>query len=558
MKKILCSAFFYGFASTCHGETSAQHQLIDDASPLLLLRARNDGWSTQGVTDPSAHMITPNAIPFGVLSISDLGKVLADVAALRGWGYIGDGGSHPLSTVARFNGANSSGWTLTRWQMMLPTATALTDEIDGEAINSYIAAATGPVRLQIPAGSARLSHPVSSCAQSVSISGFGMQQSTLNFINSDGWDHCQSSGTDTKIEAHNIEFNSLTIGGSLFGIKAKFVPDVNVYLDNVRIIGFNSCMSFTHVGGARIKDSFCFSAQPAGVPTLGDGIAFSGQTSFDNHIYHTLVQNYSTAFKFTSTNTLPTIGIEDVSLSDDVCGGVKKCVEILATDPGYSPFAYSIINMTADATTQFVNADQVSDLVIHGGSWIVDPPVGSWTGATSDFFRFRRVLTAKLERAWITNNATAVTINSYIHVLGTTPASDVFIGGNKFEYLNLTVSAAQIDVDSAAQAVIFDEGNTFTSFFTPTLPPANAFSWGPVNDTLSWNSWINPRVHAPLLLRVYTLAAGVNHIPACSPAFGGAMAVVSDAAMPTYGAPALSGGTNIIPVLCNTVAWVAH
>ena len=111
---------------------------------------------------------------------------ITDTVALKAWGYIGDGSSHPLSGVTSYNGVNSSGWTLTTWQVALPSATSLSDEIDGDAINSYIAAATGPVRLFLGPGTARFSHPISSCSQSVSINGAGTQNTILTFVNSDG------------------------------------------------------------------------------------------------------------------------------------------------------------------------------------------------------------------------------------------------------------------------------------------------------------------------------------------------------------------------------------
>lgn len=65
------------------------------------------------------------------------------------FGAIGDGNSHQLSTVNSYNGANTTGWTLTQWQTVYPHAVALTDEIDWcawqaavNAINPYVFAST--------------------------------------------------------------------------------------------------------------------------------------------------------------------------------------------------------------------------------------------------------------------------------------------------------------------------------------------------------------------------------------------------------------------------------
>ena len=72
--------------------------------------------------------------PFPVSAAS----VTADTDPLRSWCLIADGSSHQLSTVTSCNGVSTSGWTLGQWQAVLPAATALTDEVDWAAIQSYV------------------------------------------------------------------------------------------------------------------------------------------------------------------------------------------------------------------------------------------------------------------------------------------------------------------------------------------------------------------------------------------------------------------------------------
>lgn len=57
------------------------------------------------------------------------------------YGAIGDGTSHPLSSVASLRSVTTTGWTLVQWQALFPLATALTQEVDFLAWQAAIAAA---------------------------------------------------------------------------------------------------------------------------------------------------------------------------------------------------------------------------------------------------------------------------------------------------------------------------------------------------------------------------------------------------------------------------------
>ena len=419
-------------------------------------------------------------VPVGAPTAAQQQQVDADMATLRGYGYIGDGGSHPLSGIASLYGLlNTSGWTLAQWQALLPAATALSDEIDGVAINSAIAAATGPVAIHFGATHARASHPIASCAQSVALHGWGPKVTIIDFVGSDGWDHCQGAGaTDTKIEAQNLRLHSLSSGGSTYGIKATFTPDRNVELRNVEIDGFNACALFTNAAGTLIDHGLCASEIAPGSTTVGNGIEFAGTSSFVNHVRDTLVQGYAVGYRYHSTNPAGSLGLEDVSIENSAAGGAKFCIEIVADYSGYSPLEYSVRNFSCDATSGFVDAEAVSGLNIEGGDWLVDAPVGTWTGVGADFFTFKRVNSARLRDAWISNNAVVMSIGSYVHVMdsGPAPATDVKITDNKIEYQGLTTSEAMIVKDVGTTGVAA-RGNVFTQFFAPTVPPSNAFSW---------------------------------------------------------------------------------
>jgi hypothetical protein len=57
-------------------------------------------------------------------------KKLSASFDLNEFGAIGDGSSHPLSSVTSFNGVNTTGYTLTQWQTLCPLATSLSQEMD--------------------------------------------------------------------------------------------------------------------------------------------------------------------------------------------------------------------------------------------------------------------------------------------------------------------------------------------------------------------------------------------------------------------------------------------
>ena len=63
-------------------------------------------------------------------TIRTIQNKLKDYVTVKDFGAIGDGSSHPLSSVTSYNSQNTTGWTLTQWQTIYPKATALTQEID--------------------------------------------------------------------------------------------------------------------------------------------------------------------------------------------------------------------------------------------------------------------------------------------------------------------------------------------------------------------------------------------------------------------------------------------
>lgn len=71
---------------------------------------------------------------------------------IRFYGYVGDGSSHPLSSVTRFKGVNVSAWTLSQWQSAVPQVTSLSNQIDRVAVQAWFNDRPKGGMLLLPAG----------------------------------------------------------------------------------------------------------------------------------------------------------------------------------------------------------------------------------------------------------------------------------------------------------------------------------------------------------------------------------------------------------------------
>jgi hypothetical protein len=131
MNRFLNFLVFFLIALDCQAQGILQAQLTKDARQFP---DRGGESQSVGAANGATHVFAPYVTPLGAPSLVDLGKAITDMGSLRGWGYVGDGASHPLASIETFNGVSAVGWSLSRWRTVLPAATALTDEIDGVAI----------------------------------------------------------------------------------------------------------------------------------------------------------------------------------------------------------------------------------------------------------------------------------------------------------------------------------------------------------------------------------------------------------------------------------------
>lgn len=150
----------------------------------------------------------------------------ASVAPLLRYGFVGDGTSRPISGVTRFNGINTSGYTLAQWQALVPEIGALTDEIDGVAIQAAINAQAsgiffGAICLP-PNSNGRLSFPLRSKGN-LAINGFGSRLSAY-FSSSPMIIHGTAAAPIAgEFFAHKL---NLDCRGQASGIRAFFHPSI--------------------------------------------------------------------------------------------------------------------------------------------------------------------------------------------------------------------------------------------------------------------------------------------------------------------------------------------
>lgn len=113
------------------------------------------------VTAPRLSIVGP-ASTGEVPSLTVGGLALQDAIRaalpLKRFGFVGDGNSHLLSSVAWFNGVDVRGYTLAQWQALVPQVGSLSDEIDGVAMQAVLNAQTTIIgaRLDLPPNSLAL------------------------------------------------------------------------------------------------------------------------------------------------------------------------------------------------------------------------------------------------------------------------------------------------------------------------------------------------------------------------------------------------------------------
>jgi hypothetical protein len=458
----------------------------DNVSGQVSVKDRSGTWVPMGTaassiwtpvipSDLLSTYVTPTGAPFA----ADLTKQEADENPLRAWGYLGDGTSHTLSTVASVNGTNTLGWTLAQWQAKLPCVSALTDEADWAALQCYVNTVSRGARITIPSGKGLLNKTLTlPGTASVTLIGAGGPSSAsgsyateLSFTGgTDGITH--ATGT-SSISLQDISITSTTLGGSLRGLIDNAAN--YTYLRNVNFQGFNNCIEMNNPGGTRINSTWCSSGRAAGTAGIGNGVYLHGKNSFVNHITDTLMQGYETCYYFHSTNVLSSgeLGIEDVRVLNSACGGSNRAILIDSVDTNYGPFDYEFTGMSIDVVSSFLFAPMGNNISVTGGNWLLDPTVGTWSGGGNLIdlgLGTTGTSGVRLQDFWFGGSAGG-SFNTLISAESVT--KDVQISGIRVETVGMAPIAAYFQVANGALNVS-EKDTAWTNFFTPISPPSNA------------------------------------------------------------------------------------
>ena len=161
--------------------------------------------------DATATTVKPVGVPGSVTA----GTMVVDAHLLRAFGYIGDGNPHPASALFG---------TLAAAQAAYPSAQALTDEIDGLAIQAAITAAgSRALVLSFPPGSSgRLTRAITSGAGAIHVLG---NKSTLlsTTAGQNGWNHGVGQNVfDAYLSIEKLTLECTGVGG--VALNTSFSP----------------------------------------------------------------------------------------------------------------------------------------------------------------------------------------------------------------------------------------------------------------------------------------------------------------------------------------------
>ena len=328
--------------------------------------------------------------PTGAPSFLDINKFTADIFVLRGWGYIGDGSSHVLSTVNSFNGQNSTGWTLVQWQAVLPSATSLTNEIDGVAINSYIASIAGGTPIVVPLyGRAVVNTAIAACGST--FYAYGASQGASITQTGAGitlFKYCQSASPPTAAAFHLRSLKLIcptgVACGDVMDVTLNNGSEPSFMLDTVSalVVGTgtwaNGAMT-VGAGGTRIINS----AISVSLGTIaGTCLSFVDASPFTVllQIINTHLYGCATAEQVTASATTPGVqGIYNIGVNADQVlsffnlTGTSETVYL----PGFYFYENQVSFFKSIMSINGTTALPLSDVVIRDSYFIQLPPSGN-------------------------------------------------------------------------------------------------------------------------------------------------------------------------------------
>jgi hypothetical protein len=325
-----------------------------------------------------------------VQALRSMQRKLADSVSIKDYGAIGDGSSHPLSSIATFNAQRTTGWTLDQWHSIFPFARALSNEIDGLAIQA--AANTGRA-MRVPVGSYLCSLSITTDGPTnVTIFGDGKAQSEIRTVTSgvDGWRHGLSTAATGVFYATGISFTTTTKGSSAinlnFSSSSTGVAVPYFVLDTVFFIGAIDCGPTAHWEHAVLCSNMPRGLSFRDVTAFGlcDGVA-SGTAfqfnatrgSFGYQLMNVLVSNYNIAFGFGYNGTSGPL-IEGVEMFNCQAYNGNSFVNAVNRVPGYVPPQFSFISSGTELSGTVFKLRGLQDIVFE--NTLIETKAASYAG----------------------------------------------------------------------------------------------------------------------------------------------------------------------------------
>ncbi|MEW9304575.1 hypothetical protein [Labrys neptuniae] len=351
------------------------------------------------VWDPNNTTATDKGLPFGCIDGKGAWNLppglrnarTINETDLRGYGYVGDGTSRPLSSVAILNGRSTAGWTLAQWQAALPGAQALTDNIDEAAIASAISASTGDLTINLGPGTIVLTRPLILCGKTVMLQGASLlsYNAVTKFVvrhAGNGIEHCASAPQSSRMELRNLDIDlDDTFRSASSGSWAIYDRTANwTRLDNIVVTDFNNCARLFNPSGTVATRVQCRHFDGSYVNN-GIGFLYEGTNSFENKIYDSGPNGFKQSYVLNSlvAGFPGAIGLEDFTIQNSGCGHTETCITVDSDSRTYGPLFFKFIGMSAEATGQFVRARSCTDMVIRDGIWLVSKKAGGSTFANN-------------------------------------------------------------------------------------------------------------------------------------------------------------------------------
>lgn len=310
-------------------------------------------------------------------------------AALCALGFVGDGASHPLSQ--RFS-------SLAAAQAVFPRATALTEEIDGHAIQKFIdehhsRRPFDPLVVELPDGCYAVSSTTILSGKVATTVRGNNSFITWNKAGIDGWLHGAASTGFQAIEGARFEMKGVNllcqgVGGTALWVE-QFPRTGGFHMDGVRITG--SGFQKTNYWNRPVVGIGCGDLLWEGVAIVGsidgdlstksDGVYITYDTtkfpnvqgSFFYRFNNCDVSWYQTGYNILATKTIEGLYIQG--------GNINSCINAVRYNNttvdqggGYPSPQFFIINNQIECYGPYFDLKAVQNVKIKGNLFLVNGP----------------------------------------------------------------------------------------------------------------------------------------------------------------------------------------